>query len=105
MPSTERDCEYGQDCGYEGREEYCGYCAAHWKDLDDHEREFLKADYIPGPPLIQRVVTERHVQPVIERVRTVYPAYSRISKLTLWTWRLIITAATAVQVWKWVHHG
>lgn len=104
MPSTERDCEEGYCCDY-GREEFCGYCAEHWKRLDDGERRILKADYIPGPPIIQKYVTERHVQPVIERVRTVYPARSRLSKLTLWTWRTVITAATAVQVWKWVHHG
>jgi hypothetical protein len=88
MPTTNEECCNG-DCANHGRAEFSGFCPSCWlESLTKSERESLKRDYVPDLPEVDPII-----QPVVERVRTIYPARSRITLTTLWLWRAGLTAS------------
>jgi len=52
MNSTNRVCEKrGERCPDDGWHEYCGYCAAHWLELDDEDRNILLEQQVSSPKI------------------------------------------------------
>lgn len=91
MPETGNYCE-APECTDNGREEFCGFCGYHWMKLNPEQRAVLLERYQPD--------VEPIIQPVVERVRTIYPVRTWLEGSCLWAWRVGVTAALCWQLWR-----
>lgn len=90
MPETGTRCEMVDDrgwCAGRGRSEFCGYCAHCWSGLDPDRRRSVEEYYIADGS-------------TNERVRTIYPARTRLTKAVLLLWRFSVASGLGFLLWE-----